>query len=219
MKQLLIALGFSISLPWNALGAPQKGELSELQAILNKIQKAVLVEIQTKRTVTSDLMGTETVYEGTLSLSKKLFRWDHSAPDRSMILFDGKTFWSVQYPEKGSTRKMNVAKSMKTELIQKQNGISLFVGNSQLKKSFKKKASKDIGNQIVLELEAVKPDPQLQNLKIAYDKKLQTLNYIEFVDEIGNQTRVDFLSTKMLSKIPKKFFEFNPPPEIQVTEL
>lgn len=219
MKQLLATLCMVLTVGFGAGAAQKNAKIIELQSVLNKIQKASFVQMQTKRTVLSELMGTETVYEGTLSFSQKLFRWDHQLPEKSMILFDGKVFWSVQYTDKNDNKKMNISKSTQRNLIEKQNGISVFVGNSQVAKSFKVKKSTEEKGQVTLELESVTQNPQLQNLKVVYLKKDLALKSLEFLDEVGNLTKIDFLNTKFQSKAPTKFFSFKPPQGAQVTEL
>ena len=74
-----------------------------------------------EKTVTSEMLAKETTYSGKIKLSNGKFRWENESPEKTLLLFDGKNLFSVQYPSKEFNTGTQVAKSKIDEKGKKQS--------------------------------------------------------------------------------------------------
>lgn len=210
LATFLTFLSFVIS-----AGASGKDTIKELS---KKYRDAALVEMAVEKKVTSDLLGKETKSSGKMFLSKTKFKWTTSTPEKNLIVFDGTYFWTEQSPHKDFGGPIQVVKA-KIDKKNSSNALisSLFGGD--LQKNFKVLSQKDEGEKLVLSLSPSGQDLTIQNLIVTIDKKKLEMRLVEYSDDIGNKTQLEFSDVKFNSKSKSKLFKYTPPKGAQVTEL
>lgn len=208
-KQILLLLLSSYTVV-----AAAKSTLNDIAA---KYRKANLVTVQLTKSVKSNLLGKESIYKGTMYLAPNKFRLNIDEPEKSQIIFDGKTIWSVQYPSKELPGPLQVAKSKLDKNTRKQILISTLLSKGGLKENFKTLKEEKIENTTRVTLTPLKGDLNLKNLEITLkENKIISLYYI---DDVGNSTRMEFEKTEFSNKPANQLFKFKPPKEAQVTNL
>ncbi|MFP5518423.1 MAG: LolA family protein [Bdellovibrionia bacterium] len=191
-----------------------------LESTIKKYKRSSLVTMMVDKKVTSELIGKEVVYSGEISLAGKLFRWDTNTPEESILLFDGKTIWSVQKPPKDLPGPIQVSKSQNIKQIQKQSLLSILLGEEKVNENFKILNEIEANGTKVISLEPLKKDLSVKNLVVKIDVKKQELTQVSYIDDLSNQTELVFKKTKFSSKKPNsKLFKYNPPKGAQVTEI
>ena len=56
------------------------------------------------------------------------------------------------------------------------------------------------------------------NLILKIDSKAQRVVSIEYVDEVENETKIEFRATQFNIKIKQSLFNYKPPKDAQITE-
>ena len=59
----------------------------------------------------------------------------------------------------------------------------------------------------------------MKSMKLVVKSKDNTLKSVSYLDDIGNQTTMNFTKIEFLKKENKKLFKYQPPKDAQVTDL
>lgn len=190
-----------------------------LEAAFQKYKKAKTLKVGVKKSLKSEFRPKETIYAGSISIQGNKLRWETETPEKSLILIDDSTVWTVSYPPADfdvpvQVTKSKIAKSSEDRLL-----LSTLLGTKNVFDSYKvaKKSEKD-GIE-TYELEALKPTPQVQNLKIGIDTKKKEITRAEYQDELGNITKLEFEKLQIDPSFKKNHFKFVAPKNSQITEL
>lgn len=205
---------FIISLSSAQAKTANKNILSDVSA---KYRKSNLVTIQLVKTVKSNLLGKETKYKGTVYLAANKFRLNIDEPEKSQVIFDGKTIWSVQYPPKELPGPVQVAKSKLDKNAKKQILLSTLISKNGIKENFKiiKEEKTDGGTKV--SLEPLKNELNIKTLDVLVKgNKISSINY---ADDVGNTTVFEFEKTDFSSKSSGQLFKYKIPKDAQVTNL
>lgn len=189
-----------------------------LGKVAKKYRASKLVEMTVEKTVKSDLLGKETKYDGKIYLANGKFRWENTKPEETLLVFDGKTIWSVQTPAKEFGGPVQVAKGLVDKKNRSQILISSLLGDD-LKKSFKVVKEEKDGDTVRLDVEPLGGSLTMKSLKLVVDGKANTLKSLSYLDDIGNLTTMNFSDVKFLKKENNKLFKYQPPKDAQVTDL
>jgi len=189
-----------------------------LSDIVKKYRTTNFVKMKVAKIVKSELLSKETQYKGQMFLSKGKFRWDNDVPEKTQLIFDGTTIWNVQYPPPELPGALQIAKSKVDKNTKKQILISTLLSANGINENFKIKSTKPEGPNFIFELEPKSKDLGVTSLKIkASDKK--SILEINYKDDVGNQTSLQFSDIEFLNKTQNKVFEYIPPKGAQVTHL
>lgn len=194
-------------------------DLALLESTLKKYQMSPLVEMSVEKKEISTLMGREKSHLGTVAISKQNFRWETSAPEKALVVFDGKTLWSVQYPSEKLKSSIQVTKSKITAEMRQQVLLSLLLGGEDLNKNFKIDRLEDSKGAAVFQLAPKAKSLKVTDLKIFVSEKSKTVSKISYLDEVENQTEWTFSQIVFKNKKNSKLFKFKVPQGAQVTEL
>lgn len=190
----------------------------DLETVLDKYASFKVVRMDTSKEVYSDLLGKTKSYEGEIFLSKGKFRWDIKTPEKSYLIFDGKTLWSVQYPADPALGKIQVTKSayknIKSHVL-----ISALFDKEILNSKFSIKSSEDKNLEKFELVPKTKIELNTKKIEFLVDTKKNEINSLSYVDEIGNKTSIKFLKVEFTNKIGRKLYEYKAPPNAQVTQL
>lgn len=173
----------------------------------------MVVEKKTK----SELLGTETISPGIIYIAAEKFRWDTEGKEKSRIIFDGKTVWTIQDPPKGfkvppQVTKMKLDKKSEGQLLIK----NLF--NDKFDSHFKVQKKTKSNSGWVYNLVPIKKDSMFNELEVRIDDKNE-LKEISYLDEVQNKIQVNINKIELSKKNNAKLFEYQPPVDAQVTEI
>lgn len=201
-----------ISVPVNA-----QSEAPDLKGLLKQFQKVPLVTFQVEKKTKSELLGNETSALGTIYISSDKFRWDSHGKEKSKVIYDGKTIWTIQDPPEGfqvapQVTKMKVSKKSEGQLVLK----SLF--SNKFESHFKILNKKKNNSKWVYKLAPSKEKSIFTELEVHIDSK-NKIAEIAYVDEVQNKIQVLINKIEKSNKLNKKLFEYKPPTGAQVTEI
>lgn len=190
-----------------------------LQQVTKKYRDSKLVEMTVDKVVKSELLGKETKYSGKIYLGSGKFRWENTTPEKSLLVFDGKTIWSEQTPPKELGGPVQVAKGKVDKKTRSHILITTLLG-SDVEKSFKiNKEDKD-GELLKLSVSPKTEDLTIQSLQLVLNPKEGTLKEVSYKDDIGNLTTLSFSKISFApKKVKKNLFKYQPPKGAQVTDL
>ncbi len=175
--------------------------------------------MKVEKTVVSEILAKETVYSGQIQLSNGKFRWENETPEKTLLLFDGKTLFNVQYPPKEFGGKVQVAKSKLNSAAKKQILIASLLSPSKTKSKFKVISEKKGDRLTEVIVTPDTDDLQIKDLTLAINSKTKKIENISYKDDVGNLTKMAFTGIKFESKASPKLFEYKIPKEAQVTNL
>lgn len=190
-----------------------------INEVFAKYRKSNFVEIEIEKIVVSEIMGTEKVYKGEAIVGSKKFRFASEAPEKALVVYNGKTLWNIQYPSNGSEGKTQAAR---VAINKKSRGqiflLELLQESSVLKEFDLSDESKDGAQlKVTAKPKAGKMDLNLMTLK--FDLKSKRLSEVEYTDDLSNKTTFKLLKQSNRKKVESKNFEFKPGKDVEVVDL
>ncbi len=188
----------------------------DLDAIISKVQKTYegIQNIQADFVqLTTSSATKETQKADGLVYFKKpgMMKWEYKSPTNDIIVSDGRTIWSYQQ-DIGQVMIGNASDS----------GASIsnnfLAGMGNLKKDFDIELEKPDNNSYVLKLNPKVPQPNIQRLYIAVDKKTSLVKQTIVFDLLGNETKVIFENLKINQSVPANIFKFKIPEGVRVVK-
>ncbi|KAG9551697.1 hypothetical protein KCV01_g23041, partial [Aureobasidium melanogenum] len=197
MKRLLLAATLSLlSLPTFAAG-PARERLDAFAKGLHSITGRFS---QTLSNANGDPGKTST---GTLALqAPRQFRWETTAPYKQTIVADGSRVWLYD-PD---LEQVTVRKQSSEEA---QSPLTVLTDLSQLDKGFKVTEQGERDGLQWLRLTSTSKDPQFDHADLGFDAG--GLARMEFTDQLGNATRIQFAGWQKNASVPDATFNFVPP--------
>jgi outer membrane lipoprotein carrier protein len=200
----------------NATNSVDMKALSEATA---KYRQAKLVQMNLEKVVKSDLTGKENKLQGEISLSAGLFRLENKEPEKSLLVFDGKTLWNEQQPSADFGGAVQVTKTKLGGKNKSQTLFATLLTKDPVTKYFKILKSKKDDGVTVYETESLTADLTIKFLTLKIDNKSKLVSEISYKDDIGNLTTMKFSNAQFKNSLNKKIFEYHPPKGAQVTEI
>ena len=188
----------------------------DLDAIISKVQKTYegIQNIQADFVqLTTSSATKETQKADGLVYFKKpgMMKWEYKSPTNDIIVSDGRTIWSYQQ-DIGQVMVGNASDS----------GASIsnnfLAGMGNLKKDFDIELEKPDNNSYVLKLNPKVPQPNIQRLYIAVDKKTSLVKQTIVFDLLGNETKVIFENLRINQSVPANIFKFKIPEGVRVVK-
>ncbi|MEK7803325.1 MAG: outer membrane lipoprotein chaperone LolA, partial [Deltaproteobacteria bacterium] len=140
-----------------------------------------------------------------------MMKWEYKSPTNDIIVSDGRTIWAYQQ-DIGQVMIGNASDS----------GASIsnnfLAGMGNLKKDFDIELEKPGSNSYVLKLNPKVPQPNIQRLYIAVDKKTSLVKQTIVFDLLGNETKVIFENLKINQSAPGSIFKFKIPEGVRVVK-
>lgn len=197
MKRLLLAATLSLlSLPTFAAG-PARDRLDAFARGLHSITGRFS---QTLSNANGDAGKTST---GTLALqAPRQFRWETTAPYKQTIVADGSRVWLYD-PD---LEQVTVRRQSSEEA---QSPLTVLTDLSQLDKGFKVTEQGERDGLQWLRLTSTSKDPQFDHADLGFDAG--GLARMEFKDQLGNTTRIQFAGWQKNAAVPADTFNFVPP--------
>ncbi|PWU19373.1 MAG: outer membrane lipoprotein carrier protein LolA [Bdellovibrio sp.] len=196
-----------------------KETLKVLRETVLRYQRSPLVEMNVEKKVTFELLGKDRVYHGKVSLAEKRFRFETEDPEKNLILFDGQTLWTVQYPTSGTDGKIQVAKARLDKKNQSKILLSELLTGKALMTQFDFLKEEDQGNVVKLFAKPKKGGDQVTTLWITVNKKEKEVRSVEYSDELGNKTVMTFSDLRLQDTARPKIFSYKPEKNAEVTNF
>jgi outer membrane lipoprotein carrier protein len=178
-----------------------------------------MVQMSLEKIVKSELTGKETKLQGEISLSAGLFRLENKEPEKSLLVFDGKTLWNEQQPSSDFGGSIQVTKSKLSGKNKSQTLFATLLTKDPVTKYFKILSAKKEGSQTIYETESLTSDLNIKNLTLKIDNSSKLVSEISYKDDIGNLTTMKFSNAQFKKSMNKKIFSYHPPKGAQVTEI
>lgn len=209
------------------VAAPKKAEkkndkqLSLLTEVLAQYRSSNALQLNTKRTIRSELLNNSQVQEGVLYLEGIKVRWEFSAPEKTVLIYDGKIFWNIQHPPAEFGGPVQVVKTRLNKQAKDHVILTAILGKEPLSKFFKFGETKEKSKNELEYLLSPLKDKQMgaKEVRITVNKNTKLITKVLYVDDVGNSTDVDITSTAFKSELKKGLFTYKPGPKDRVSEL
>lgn len=190
-----------------------------LNTVIKKYRAAGLVEMDANKIFKSELLDKKTESAGKIYLAKEKFRWDIEQPDKTQLIFDGITIWSVQHPSKEFPGALQVAKAKLDKKTQKQILISTLFTPGSLGKNFKIVNFSKADGFETYTFDPLTKEFSLKELQLKLNAKDQFVSELSYKDDVGNETHIQFSNVNFKTSTDLKLFKYAPPKGAQVTDL
>lgn len=221
---LAFFLAFSTAYTKETAAAVSEKSIEKLRAVVRKYQRSGIVEMKVDKKVISEIMGVDRLSSGKLSVAPKRFKFETEEPDRTLIVYDGKTLWTAQYPPKGSEGKIQVGRAQlgKKNMNQVMLSDILTGPKPTIVTEFDFISEKTEDHLMSLGAKPKATSDQIKDLSVVVDLKAKEIAEINYTDELGNKTSMKFSDQKFISKDkaqPKKVFQYEPEKGAEVSDL
>lgn len=190
-----------------------------LKEVSKKYRSSKIVKIVTEKKVTSELLGSTTIYKGEIYLSQGKFRWENVTPEKTLLLFDGEIIWTVQYPPEDLGGPVQVAKAKLDKNTKSQILISILIGEGSIEKNFKIVSETSDKQILIVELKPLSGDLLVKGLTLDVELKTKQIRKITYKDDVDNKIEIQLEKTEFISKDKKDLFKYKIPKDAQVTNL
>ncbi len=141
-------------------------------------------------------------------------RWQYEIPaeQKKEVVSDGRLVW-MYMPNDGIVMVYKLDQVLRSDLVTR-----FFSGIGQFQKDFTiswKKPPKP-GESFVIDLFPKKEQAELKRLTLTINPKTYLVDKLEFSNALGEETRFAFSQMKLDVKLGPEFFNFKPPPGVQV---
>ncbi len=194
-------------------------DLKVLNEVTEKYRHAKMVKSDLTKTVKAELTGKETKNEGTIAISQGNFRIESLKPEKSILVFDGKTLWNEQSASEEFGGPAQVTKQKLSKSGKSQTLFATLLTKDPVTKHFKINKLESRGDEILYFAESINNDFNVKDFKIVIENKKKFVSEISFKDDIGNQTIMKFSNVEFKEIADKKLFNYKPPKGAQVTQI
>lgn len=140
---------------------------------------------------------------GTLSIKRpNRFRWDYVAPNKEIIVADGKRLWLYDVDLQQVTVKILNDTLAASPAV-------LLAGSNDVEKGFDVQDSGEKDGVVWVSLVPKVKDTDFQSVRLGFKGK--DLEVMELKDNLGNLTRITFAHLQRNSTVDDKAFHFTPP--------
>lgn len=189
-----------------------------LQSVTKKYRNAKTVEMDVEKVVKSELLGKETKHQGKIFLGNGKFRWENDTPEKTLLVYDGKTIWSEQTPPPEFGGPVQVARG-KVDKKTRSHILLTTLVDADVKKNFKVLSEKKDGAEMTVSVQPLQDDLTVKDMTLKIDTKGNVLRQVSYKDDIGNVTTLNFSDVNFLKSEKKNLFKYQPPKDAQVTDL
>lgn len=195
---------------------PAVAYADDLNAIISKLQKTYddIHDIQanfTQFTTSASIKQTQKA-EGIVYLKKpSMMKWEFKSPNKDMIVSDGATIWVYQ---------QDIGQVMIGSAANNGTSISnnFLAGMGNLKKDFDIEQAEGDKDSYLLKLNPKTPQPNVQKVHVAVDKKSFMVKKTTVHDMLGNETKVVFENIKTNQSLSANIFKFKIPEGVKVVK-
>lgn len=192
---------------------------TNLDQSLTKYSQSQLVTMKVEEKQFSNLLGKEKKVAGVVSLSKGKFRYDIKGNEDSMILFDGKYLWTVQFPNKDLGGRVQITKTRSGKVANSQLILNLLGEPRNVYNQFTVQQESAGAEESVYVLTPKNRKSNLKHVSLFLNNKNLQIQRLKYRDDVENEVDLTIKDTDFVSKPTGSVFEFTPPKNSQVIEL
>lgn len=160
------------------------------------------------QTVLDAQLKTNKQSSGTVIIKRpNRFRWDYAAPQKQLIVADGKRVWMFDEDLEQVT-----VKTLDRTLAS--SPAMLLGGSDRIEQNFTVKDLGHTGKLWWVQLTPKVADTDFKKVRIGLDDK--NVKVMELTDSLGQTTRIEFSDVQRNPEIPDSAFKFTPPPGADV---
>jgi outer membrane lipoprotein-sorting protein len=185
----------------------------EVLAVLKTYRTASAITAKVHKTVTQEALGTEVKSDGEFFFSKGRLRLEIREPERSLLVFDGKTIW---FETPIDEDRVHVTKMRANELRKADSLLTALFDGQDWLKSFKLVSAKSQDGVKVFVFEAKDKKNEVQRLEIALKSK--DVQRITYKDQVENRVTLEF-SQLTKGKVPAEKFAYKIPKKAELVEM
>ncbi len=192
---------------------------AELSGILDVYRQSESIILEVRKTQKNPILDKEVVQKGMIRFVKGKFYWETTDPEKNLVVYDGTTLWTVQYPPAEfkemplQVAKMKIKNKKNSPII-----LAEIFGIRPIQSIFSVKQKSKDGTLINYELKEKKSELGLKNLMLKVDVKTKRVASLEYLDEVENEVKLEFRSTQFNVKVKQSIFDYKPPKTAKVTE-
>jgi outer membrane lipoprotein carrier protein len=196
------------------------GNSDLLKSTINKYKNSPHVEMQVEKIVKSELMGSENKHTGKIYLSSGgLFRWENEKPEKSLLVYDGKTIWNEQTPPPEFPGPVQVARATVNKKNKSQLIVATLLSEGKILDNFIVEKEEKMNDVFKYVVKSKNSDLLVNNLELKIDPKKKQVIELSFKDDVGNLTTMIFSGVQFKKTKNKKLFMYKPPKDAQVSNL
>lgn len=199
--------------------ASANADLKPLRQALTAFQKSTVVSLPVEKKTISTLLEKTEISEGRIHLKKDRFRWETEKPVGSLILFDGKTLWTMQETPANLGGGTQITKASLNKAVKDQLLFRLLSGRVKIAEEFEVLKLEKTKTDLIFDLKPKKDDPTVRDFRLTVEAKGSRLKQIEFKDELGNVSTLSFGVSERVKKPAKDLFLMSVPKGAEVIEL
>lgn len=201
-----------------AMGPSAARATTLLDHVLGRLRMSKGVTADIHKKVQQEIMGTTTEGNGRFYFAMGKMRLEMTAPQKSLLVYDGKYVWQENSFDDGSGKDRIVVSKVKVGNLKKSNGLmAVLLGNEKWIENFQLKEKIDGQDDMEYHFLPKKGKSLgITDLRIWIDGK--NLERIAYEDEQENKVTYDFKKMK-LGVISATKFKYRPPKGAEVSEL
>lgn len=188
-------------------------------SIFSKLKSEAPLIFKVNKIQKSELLDSAESQEGLLTYFNGRFKWEVTQPEKAMVIYDGQTLWSVQYPPEGFDGPRQILKTKPKNSMKDQMIINQLLSAAKMKSDYKHVKSVVGTDSIVVILEPTKTSQSISQLELTLNKEATAIMAIAYLDDLKNRTTFEIIEIKKKQKLNKDTFKFTPDPNDQVSNL
>jgi|GEM_PF-952497 len=203
----------------DGFAAVTKEDRANINKIIAKYRKSVLVKTQLEKKTSSKLLNRDTEEKGQLYFSGGLIRYETKQPDPALVVFDGKYLWNVQLPSADFGGETIVARAEIDQKNRQQVIVTELLTKESLFRHFDLNEAKTTDQVLVLDATPKKGDWSLSKIKMHFSLKDEVVSRIEYWDDLNNHSDLKLNKQEFPEEPNKKLFNYKPPKGVKVNKL
>ena len=190
------------------------GSTAEVESVMAEYRAVPAVEARVTKVVHQEVMGTKSESEGRFYFSKGKLRLDFVRPERSTLVYDGRTVW---LESRLDDKHIQVSRVRSGTLRKSNSLLAVLFDRRDALKGFKLLKSGPVAGKIKYEFEPRDlKATEVRRLEITLDRK--NIHSIMYKDQMENQVDFEFHDLKR-GPVPAAKFNYHPPRGASVTNL
>ena len=192
----------------------KKSGAAEVERALAAYRKAAAVQARLKKTVSNEIMGNSDVSEGRFYFSKGRLRMDIEKPEKSLLVYDGKSIWLESHLD---DQHIQVSRLKSGPLKRTDSLMAALFDKKDVLKQFRLiKSGKDGDRRVYAFEPKEKKKTEVRFLEVAL---LETdIQRITYKDQMENSVTFEFSDIRQ-DQVPSEKFAYKPPKNASVNEL
>ena len=203
---------FTLILSWSLTSVGSENKMDILKQAVKTYREAKMIEMTVEKRMSSDWNPKEKLSIGKLFYSQGKIRFEFETPEKEWDLYDGKSFWIVNFP--GADFPGGKNKVLEDKNASKHKDQVFLVELLESKNpsdSFEAKESKNTDDVLDLILKPKKETP-FKEIHVIINQKTKSFSEINYRDDM-NTIRYVLGKPSVKEDFKKGFFSYKPDPK------